>query len=182
MTAKGRMEGLDAAAQADHMGTRISVVADAADAYLQISGYQARLACAEGQIAADSHLLILMKLRQPSGVATDREVAQADALTSQARALLPPLKMGLEAQLNRLDVLLGAQAGTYAKELAAAAQPHRLPPSTTGRSMLDVMMPMVVSVVVMMWRRKGRIGEEECQRNESCNVIFAHMNRSKLRT
>jgi NodT family efflux transporter outer membrane factor (OMF) lipoprotein len=120
-------EALVQAAEADHLGTRISVVADAADAYLQIRGYQARLACAEGQIVADSHLLVLVKLRQASGVATDREVAQADALTYQARALIPPLKVGLEAQLNRLDVLLGAQAGTYAKELAAAADIPAIP-------------------------------------------------------
>jgi NodT family efflux transporter outer membrane factor (OMF) lipoprotein len=120
-------EALAQAAGAEHMGTRISVVADAADAYLQIRGYQARLACAAGQIDTDSHLLTLVKLRHASGVATDREVAQADALTSQARALVPPLKMGLEAQLNRLDVLLGAQAGTYAKELAAAADIPTIP-------------------------------------------------------
>jgi NodT family efflux transporter outer membrane factor (OMF) lipoprotein len=125
-------EAVAQAAEAEHMGTRISVVADAADAYLQIRGYQARLACAEAQIDADSHLLVLVKLRQASGVATDREVAQADALTFQARALLPPLKMGLEAQLNRLDVLLGAQAGTYAKELAAAADIPAIPAVDPG--------------------------------------------------
>jgi hypothetical protein len=48
--------------------------------------------------------------------------------------------------------------------------------------MPDVMMPMVVSVMMMRRRRKGRIGKEECHRNESCNVIFGHLNRSKLRT
>jgi NodT family efflux transporter outer membrane factor (OMF) lipoprotein len=120
-------EALAQAAEAEHMGTRITVVADAADAYLQIRGYQARLAFAEAQIVTDSHLLILVKLRRASGVATDREVAQADALTHQARALVPPLKMGMEAQLNRLDVLLGAQAGTYAKELAAVADIPAIP-------------------------------------------------------
>jgi len=109
------------AAEADHAGTRILVAADAADAYLQVRGYQARLAFAQAQIDADAHLLDLVKLRQARGVATDREVAQADALTAQARALLPPLRIGLEAQLNRLDVLLGAQPGTYAKELSVAA-------------------------------------------------------------
>jgi outer membrane protein TolC len=35
---------------------------------------------------------------------------------------VPPLRIGLEAQSNRLDVLLGAQPGTYAKELAVAAE------------------------------------------------------------
>ena len=115
-------DALAQAAEAEHAGTRVSVAADAADAYLQIRGYQARLAFARAQIAADNHLLDLVKLRQARGVATDREVAQADALTAQARALVPPLRIGLEAQLNRLDVLLGAQPGTYAKELAVAAE------------------------------------------------------------
>jgi NodT family efflux transporter outer membrane factor (OMF) lipoprotein len=125
-------EALAQAAEAAHMGTRISVAADAADAYLQIRGYQARLACAEGQIATDAHLLILVRLRQAGGVATDREVAQADALMSQARALIPPLKRGSEAQLNRLDVLLGAQAGTYARELAVAADIPAIPAVDPG--------------------------------------------------
>jgi NodT family efflux transporter outer membrane factor (OMF) lipoprotein len=118
-------EGADAlaqAAEADQAGTRVAVAADAADAYLQIRGYQARLSLAQAQILADSHLLDLVRLRQARGVATDREVAQADALTAQARASVPPLRIGLEAQMNRLDVLLGAQPGTYAKELALVAE------------------------------------------------------------
>ena len=115
-------EALAQAAEAEQAGTRVSVAADAADAYLQIRGYQARLAFAKAQIEADNHLLSLVKLRQNRGVATDREVAQADALTAQARALVPPLRIGLEAQLNRLDLLLGAQPGTYAKELSLASE------------------------------------------------------------
>ena len=120
-------DALAQAAEADHAGIRVSVAADAADAYLQIRGYQARLAFAQAQIQADNHLLDLVHLRQARGVATDREVAQADALTAQARALVPPLRIGLEAQLNRLDVLLGAQPGTYAKELSAVADIPAIP-------------------------------------------------------
>jgi len=41
--------------------------------------------------------------------------------------LVPPLRIGLEAQLNRLDVLLGAQPGTYAKELSVAAAIPAIP-------------------------------------------------------
>ncbi len=120
-------DALSQAAEAEHAGVRVSVAADAADAYLQIRGFQARLAFANAQITADNHLLDLVKLRQRRGVATDREVAQADALTAQARALVPPLRIGLEAQLNRLDVLLGVQPGTYAKELAVAADIPGIP-------------------------------------------------------
>lgn len=106
------------AAQAAHLGTRVSVAADAADAYFRIRGDQARLAVAENQIATDAHLLDLVRLRLSRGLATEREEAQAEALLAQARAAVPPLRIDLEAQMNRLDVLMGAQPGTYAAELA----------------------------------------------------------------
>jgi NodT family efflux transporter outer membrane factor (OMF) lipoprotein len=105
------------AAEADQVGTRIIVAADVADAYLQIRGYQARLAVAQQQIGDDEHLLHLVHDRYAAGSATGREVAQADALLKQARASVPPLNIGLEQQLNRLDVLMGVQPGTYAREL-----------------------------------------------------------------
>jgi len=108
------------AAEADQAGTRVTVAADAADAYLQIRGYQARIAVAEDQIKTDDHLVTLVRSRYDAGAATGREVAQADALSKQARASVPLLRMGLERQLNRLDVLMGAQPGTYAGELSVA--------------------------------------------------------------
>jgi len=106
------------AAEADQAGTRIIVAADAADAYLLIRGYQARLAIARQQISDDEHLLRLVHDRYAAGAATGREIAQADALLKQARASVPPLSIGLEQQMNRLDVLMGVQPGTYAGELS----------------------------------------------------------------
>ncbi len=106
------------AAQADQLGTRITVAADAADAYLQIRGFQARLAVAQDQIDTDSRLLGLVQVRRRVGAADEREVAQAQALLKQARSTVPTLRAALEAQLNRLDVLMGAQPGTYAQELS----------------------------------------------------------------
>jgi outer membrane protein TolC len=46
-------------------------------------------------------------------------VAQAEAALAQSKSLLPPLQIELETQLNRLDVLMGAQAGAMAAELLA---------------------------------------------------------------
>jgi NodT family efflux transporter outer membrane factor (OMF) lipoprotein len=105
------------AAEADRLGVRITVAADAADAYLQLRGIQVRIAVARQQIDTDTQLLRLVRERAETGTATQREVAQAQALLSAARATLPPLQTSLEAQLNRLDVLMGAQPGTYAHEL-----------------------------------------------------------------
>ncbi len=95
------------------------MVAEAADAYMQIRGAQVRLAFAREQIATDEHLLQLVLQRKNAGVASDRELAQAEALLAQARATVPQLNIILEAQLNRLDVLMGAQPGIYAAELNA---------------------------------------------------------------
>lgn len=117
------------AAEAQQLGTRITVVADAADAYLQIRGDQARIALAKAQVSTDEHLLDLVERRFRAGLATDREEAQAQALLSEARASLQPLAIDLAAQLNRLDVLMGAQPGTYAAELNSSHPILPLPPA-----------------------------------------------------
>jgi NodT family efflux transporter outer membrane factor (OMF) lipoprotein len=113
------------AAEAAQLGTRVTVAADAADAYLQIRGLQAELAVTEDQVDTDARLLELVKARKQAGASDEREVAQAEALLRGAEATIPTLRVGLEAQLNRLDVLMGAQPGTYAAELGA--QPGAVP-------------------------------------------------------
>src|SRR6202034_3995676 len=55
--------------------------------------------------------------RVAAGAATKREIAQAEALLQQARSTVPLLRLSLEKQLNRLDVVSGAQPGAYAHEL-----------------------------------------------------------------
>jgi NodT family efflux transporter outer membrane factor (OMF) lipoprotein len=107
------------AAEAAQLGTRVTVAADAADAYLQVRGLQAELAVTQDQVNTDARLLELVKARKQAGASDEREVAQAEALLRHARATVPTLRVALEAQLNRLDVLMGAQPGTYAEELGA---------------------------------------------------------------
>ncbi len=115
------------AARAEAVGTRISVAAEVADAYFQIRGDQARVGVVQGQIDVDAHTLDLIEQLHGRGLANDRERSQAEAVLKQAQAALPPLKVALEVQLNRLDVLLGAQPGTYAPELAAARDVPAVP-------------------------------------------------------
>ena len=101
------------------------MTADAADAYLRIRGDQARIAVAEQQVATDERLLELVRQRFGRGLAAVREVAQAEALLSHARASLQPLRIDLEAQMNRLDVLLGRPAGDFRRG-AADSERHPL--------------------------------------------------------
>src|SRR5436309_3101446 len=59
---------------------------EAADAYMQIRGAQARLNFAKDQVSIDEHLVELVQQRRDAGIASDRELAQAQALLSQASA------------------------------------------------------------------------------------------------
>ena len=113
------------AAEAARMGARITVAAEAADAYFRARGAQARIAVAEAHLQTQEQLLRLVQDRFNGGLATQREVAESHALLLQARGTLPPLRTELAQQLNRLDVLMGEQAGTSAVSLLKPSQPPR---------------------------------------------------------
>jgi NodT family efflux transporter outer membrane factor (OMF) lipoprotein len=115
-----------ARAQAD--GVKVAVEADAADAYLQVRAYQARLQVASRQEAVRQDLVALLNRRNEEGVSPERELHEARAELEAVRASVPPLTAGLYAELNRLDVLMGAQPGTYRTELIATA-PFPAPPN-----------------------------------------------------
>ncbi len=110
------------AAQAQRDGVRVSIVAEAADAYFRVRAAQRRLAIAQDQIDTDARLMEIVRLRLKDGLATARELAQSEALLAQARTTLPPLRIERETQLNRLDVLMGAAPGTYARRMSVATQ------------------------------------------------------------
>jgi NodT family efflux transporter outer membrane factor (OMF) lipoprotein len=148
------------AAEADQAGTRITVAAEAADAYLQTRGYQTRLGVAQKQIADDEHLLRLVQGRHDAGSATGREIAQAEALLKQAKASVPALTIGLEQQLNRLDVLMGAQPGTYAQELGRVGDIPAVPPVPGNNEPTDVLRrrPDIIAAERRLAASNERIG------------------------
>lgn len=108
------------AAEAAGLATRISVAAEVADAYLRLRGDQARLAVTQEQVATDQHLLDLVKLRFSHELASDREVAQAEALLAQAKAALQPIEIDRAAQSHRLAILVGLQPGAPDPEIDMA--------------------------------------------------------------
>jgi NodT family efflux transporter outer membrane factor (OMF) lipoprotein len=148
------------AAEYEHMAVRVSVVAEAADAYFQVRGDQARLLIAKSQVANDTRLLELIRLRLSKGASSDKEVAQAEALLAQARATIPPLDTALDAQLNRLDVLMGAQPGTYAAELLQPADIPTIPAIPADQSAADLLRrrPDIVAAERRLAASNARIG------------------------
>jgi len=162
----GLRRGLEAAkaeaeaAEAEHLGVRVSVAAEAADAYLQIRGDQARLKIAQDQVDTDASLLERVRLRYANGLAADREVAQAEGLMYQARATIPPLRQSLETQMNRLDVLMAAQPGTYAAELSTPAGIPPVPAVPTSLTPAEMLRrrPDVVAAERQVAAATARIG------------------------
>ena len=110
-----------AAAEAGRAGVRLTVAAETADAYLQVRGLQQRLAATRALCAALDGVETLTAQKHAVGAASDIDLQQARAQAAQARANLPLLETGLEAQLNRLDVLVGQRPGWSKAKLSNAA-------------------------------------------------------------
>src|SRR5262249_58997947 len=111
-------------------------------------------------IDTDTHLLELVEVRRRVGVADDREIAQAEALLKQAKSTAPSLRVALEAQLNRLDVLLGAQPGTYADELSKPGTIPGIPAIGGAEQPLDVLprRPDIIPAARRLAAANERIG------------------------
>jgi NodT family efflux transporter outer membrane factor (OMF) lipoprotein len=147
------------ASEASATAVRISVSADAADAYLQVRAYQARIAVARRQEAIEQDLVDLLTRRSNQGVAADRELRLTKAELEGVRASIPPLQFGLEAQLNRLDVLMGAAPGTYRSELSVEG-PIPAPPTIATGAPVELLRrrPDVIAAEQRLMASNARIG------------------------
>ena len=108
------------ASEAGAVATRLAVAAQTADVYITIRGLQARLNVARKQVRTQQDLLATIKLLYSKGLAAELQVRQAEGALAQVQASVPVLEAGLDAAMNALDVMLGAQPGTHRAELMEA--------------------------------------------------------------
>jgi multidrug efflux system outer membrane protein len=116
------------AQQEDRRNVLVSLLGDVASNYAQVRGYQLRLDIARQNIAIQEDTLKLTRDLVNGGQATERDVAQSEALLESTRASLPALDSGLRASIHRLGVLLGLQPEALAGELAASTPLPLTPP------------------------------------------------------
>ncbi len=116
------------AAQAGLAAARLAIAAETADAYLQLRGFQSRLALAERRVRDDERVAALTGLLFEAGHAPSLQRDQAEAVLAQAQATPPLLRAGVEAELNRLAVLCGRPPETERSALAADRPVPPLPP------------------------------------------------------
>ncbi|HEY9026853.1 MAG TPA: efflux transporter outer membrane subunit [Burkholderiaceae bacterium] len=149
-----------AVAEAQHAGVRVSLAAEAADAYLRARGAQSRIAIAQRLIDDEGQLVDLVRLRRDKGLGSTREVAQAEGVLLQAQASVPPLRRELASQLFRLDVLTGATPGSSEAEVIAAARDFKVPAIATAGGPAELLRrrPDVVAAERRLAASNARIG------------------------
>jgi outer membrane protein, multidrug efflux system len=118
----------DLAATAEDLhNTQVSLAAEVGVNYVDLRGYQARLAIARVNLSSQSETLQLTEWRAQAGLVSSVDVEQARASVAQTQAQIPSLEASIAQAEHRIAVLAGLQPGALAKELDAAA-PLPAPP------------------------------------------------------
>lgn len=112
------------ASQEDLRDTQVSLLAEVALNYVDLRGYQARLAIAQKSLATQTETWQITRWRHEAGLTTQLDEDQARLNLEQTRSLLPALQTGLEQSKNGLAVLLGRKPGELAELETPAAIPH----------------------------------------------------------
>src|SRR5712664_3826939 len=128
-------EAAGAQVSASEFGRRdvlITLLGDVARNYVELRGYQGRLAIARENIEAQESALAIARDRFDKGLASDLDVQQASTVLATTRAEVPTLESSIQTAMHRLEVLLGQQPGTLQAELTQASPIPAQPPLVPG--------------------------------------------------
>ncbi len=110
----GRVRSLSDAARETFLATveaqrafRIGLIADVADAYLQLREIDERIALAERTVTARELGLEIARLRLDAGVTSALDYRQTETLLTQAQTELAALRLQQAQVRNALDLLIG---------------------------------------------------------------------------
>ncbi len=124
-------EAAGAQVSASEFGRRdvlITLLGDVARNYVDLRGYQGRLAIALENIEAQERTLAITRDRFAKGLSSDLDVQQASTVLATTRAQVPTLESSIQTAMHRLEVLLGQQPGTLQAELTQASPIPAQPP------------------------------------------------------
>jgi multidrug efflux system outer membrane protein len=118
-------------------GVLLSLVSDVATTYFQLRELDEQLAIATRTAAAFQGSYDLFKRRLDAGAASALDTASAEVSLASATAAIPDLERQIEAQENRLSLLLGRVPGTVPRGAALADQ--ALPPEVPAGLPADLL-------------------------------------------
>ena len=106
----------------------LTLIGEVARNYVELRGYQRELEVAQGNVATQEDTLTLTRARYQGGLASDLDVARAEAQVRTTAARLPALDTSIRQSVHRLSVLLGDTPGTLLAELTPPAPIPAAPP------------------------------------------------------
>lgn len=107
--------------------TLVSLLAEVARNYIDVRGVQRELQIADENIKSQTDTLELTRSRFKAGLATDLDVARAEAQLATTRATVPGSETALQQGIHRISVMLDQDPADLEKELTRVA-PIPLPP------------------------------------------------------
>ena len=117
-----------AASQFSRRDVLVSLLGDVAQSYIDLRGYQQRLAIARENIDAQEKSLGITRDRFAKGLASELDVDQASAVLATTRADVPTLESSIQTSMHRVEVLLGQHPGSLQAELGPSAAIPPTPP------------------------------------------------------
>lgn len=119
------------ASEADARDAGLTLAAEVARNYLDLRTQQLRQQIARNSVASLQETRQIIDWRQQAGLASSLDLLQAEGTLDTARARIPALRTGIEADLNRLAVLSGLPRAEIARRLEtpAALPAAPLPPA-----------------------------------------------------
>ncbi len=127
------------ASQAGIAAARLSVAAQVADTYVIVRALQTRLAVAQEQSRTQQRLVDIVSLQYAKGIAAELQLRQAEGALAQVQSSVPVLQAGLDAAMNALDVLLGANPGKHRSILVASSAIPAAPAITDTGTPADLL-------------------------------------------
>jgi NodT family efflux transporter outer membrane factor (OMF) lipoprotein len=125
------VEAADATIEATEYNRRdvlVSLLGDVARNYIDLRGAQRRLAVARANLKTQQDSLDLTRVRFNAGLASDLDVARAEAQLNTTASQVPTLESLLKQAAYSLDLLLGLAPGALWQELEQELAIPSLPP------------------------------------------------------
>jgi outer membrane protein, multidrug efflux system len=119
------------ASQDNLRDTLVSLLAEVARNYVEVRGFQRRLAIAQENLHAQRDTLELTRARFNAGLTSELDVEQAASQPATTQSQIPPLETSLKQGIHRLAVLTGQAPGALLEELSTAAPIPTAAPTTS---------------------------------------------------
>ena len=119
------------ASQADLDDLHVSMAAEVAQAYIELRDQQQRLVLSKRAAEIESQILDFTEQRRARGTASEADLERLRVQLETTRGTLIPLQAQIEASLNSLAVLTGAEPGALDGELSTIGVLPEVPASVS---------------------------------------------------